>query len=63
MLTTAEEVARLQTELAEMQPQLEQAQVETEQTMDQIEKDTSESTLSPKYYMSMRLSGITVLDP
>jgi dynein heavy chain len=40
LLSTSEEVAKLQLELEEMQPLLEQAQIETDQTMEQIQKDT-----------------------
>ena len=42
LLSTAQEVSKLQAELEEMQPQLEQAQIETEQTMEQIQIDSSE---------------------
>ena len=41
MLSTSEEVAKLQIELEEMQPLLEQAQIETDETMEQIKKDTA----------------------
>lgn len=40
LLSTGEEVEKLQKELEEMRPLLEQAQVDTEQTMEQIQKDT-----------------------
>ena len=40
MLSTSEEVQKLQLELEEMQPLLEQAQIETDETMEQIQKDT-----------------------
>ena len=40
LLSTAEEVAKLQAELEEMQPQLEQAQIATEQTMEKIKQDS-----------------------
>ena len=40
LLSTAEEVSKLQEELESMRPMLEQAQVETEQTMEKIEKDS-----------------------
>ena len=41
MLSTSEEVAKLQIELEEMQPLLEQAQIETDESMEQIKKDTA----------------------
>jgi len=40
LLSTGEEVGKLQKELEEMRPLLEQAQVDTEETMEQIQKDT-----------------------
>ena len=40
MLSTGEEVEKLQKELEEMKPLLEQAQVDTEQTIEQIQKDS-----------------------
>ena len=40
LLTTAEDVAKMEEELKEMQPLLEEAARETEVTMDQIAKDS-----------------------
>ena len=47
LLSTAEEVAILRTELESMQPQLKKAQEDTEEMIVQIEKDTVLSEATP----------------
>ena len=52
LLTTAEDVARMQAELETMQPMLEEASRETVVTMEKISKDTVSSIASDAAYQS-----------